>query len=147
MRISDWSSDVCSSDLLYVAGLSNGSVIGYLYACTDPNVRAVLAVASEADTKSFTDACTTSHPLGSVIVHGTGDLTTPYNGFPLGLSLPIPAIHQTFNTLDGCNGADATLQVPMSVDSIPVKIDYTASGGCSSGHRNFLVTLPRSEEH
>src|SRR3546814_14796969 len=57
--------------------------------------------------KSFTDACTTSHPLGSVIVHGTGDLTTPYNGFPLGLSLPIPAIHQTFNTLDGCNGADA----------------------------------------
>src|SRR3546814_16374748 len=71
--------------------------------------------------KSFTDACTTSHPLGSVIVHGTGDLTTPYNGFPLGLSLPIPAIHQTFNTLDGCNGADATLQVPMSVDSIPVK--------------------------
>src|SRR3546814_5743907 len=104
MRISDWSSDVCSSDLLYVAGLSNGSVIGYLYACTDPNVRAVLAVASDADTKSFTDACTTSHPLGSVIVHGTGDLTTPYNGFPLGLSLPIPAIHQTFNTLDGCNG-------------------------------------------
>src|SRR3546814_6165337 len=88
--------------------------------------------------KSFTDAYATSHPLGSVIVHGTGDLTTPYNGFPLGLSLPIPAIHQNFNTLDGCNGADATLKVPMSDDRIPVKIDYTDSGGCSSGHCNFI---------
>lgn len=125
---------------LYVAGLSNGSVIGYLYSCMDPDVRAVLAVASDADTASFTAACTTSHTLGSVIVHGTGDLTTPYNGFP-GLSLSIPAIHQTFETLDGCTGADATLQVPMTMDNIPVAIDYTSVGACTSGDRNFLVTI------
>lgn len=126
---------------LYVAGLSNGSIIGYLYACTDPNVHAILAVASDANTSSFTDACTVSHPLGSVIVHGTGDLTTPYNGFPLNLSLAIPAIHQTFNTLDGCSGADSSLQVPTSQDPLNVTIDYTAPDGCSSGNRNFLVTV------
>lgn len=126
---------------LYVAGLSNGSIIGYLYSCTDPNVRAILAVASDANTSSFTSTCAGAHPLGSVIVHGTGDLTTPYNGFPAGLSLPIPAIHQAFSTLDGCTGADATLQVPMTADSIPVTIDYTTNGACTSGNRNFLVTI------
>lgn len=125
---------------LYVAGLSNGSAIGYLYACTDPNVRAVLGVASLADKGSFAATCTSAHPLGSVIVHGSADLTTPYNGL-LGLTLPIPEIHQAFNAIDGCSAADNTVLMPMSFDSSQVSIGDTADGSCSSGVRNFLVTI------
>ncbi|NGY06348.1 alpha/beta hydrolase family esterase [Solimonas terrae] len=126
---------------LYVAGLSDGAEFSYLYGCSDPNVRAILATASAANPSSFSAACTSAHQVGTVMVHGTSDITTPYNGLPLGLTMPIPEIHQAFKTIDGCSAADSTIPVPMTLDSFQVTIDYTAKGGCSSGGRNFLVVV------
>lgn len=124
---------------LYVAGLSNGAVMSYLFACADPNVSAVLAVSSDANPDTFASLCTADHPLGSVIVHGTADTTTPYGGLPLSLTLPIPEIHQTFNTIDGCTSADATATMADYSDAYTVTISYTPANTCA--FRNFLVTI------
>lgn len=125
----------------YVAGLSNGAVMAYLYGCADPRVKAVLAVASDANPTSFETVCTADHPLGSVIVHGTRDLTTPYQGLPLDLTLPIPEVHEQFRRIDDCAAADASVAMPTLLDDLLVTIAYTAPGVCRDAYRNFLVTV------
>ncbi|WP_157622740.1 alpha/beta hydrolase family esterase [Solimonas soli] len=124
---------------VYVAGLSNGAVMSYLFGCKNPDVRAVLAVSSDSSTTSLDTSCSASHPLGTVIVHGTNDLVTPYDGVPLLFTMSIPGIHAYFNSLDGCNTADASVSVPQYFDSLGVTISYTPADRCA--YRNFLVTV------
>ena len=124
---------------VYVAGLSNGAAMAYLYACTDPQVTAVLVVASEANSTSLTTTCTSAHTLGSVIVHGTSDPETPYDGNVLLARMSIPDIHTHFSEMDGCDATDASTSVPLYNDSLQVTISYTPADKCV--YRNFLVTV------
>lgn len=130
---------VSDSVPVYVAGLSNGAVMAYLYGCRDRSVRAVLAVASDGSESAIENYCTANHPLGSVIVHGTGDLVTPYNGIPLLFTKSIPDIHAYFNSINGCNTAALTVGVPRYIDGIGVTIRYSPANSCA--RRNFLVTV------
>ncbi|WP_206370636.1 alpha/beta hydrolase family esterase [Solimonas marina] len=131
--------NIDSSVPIYVSGLSNGATMAYLYGCTYKQVKAVLAVSSEITENSMTGRCTSSHPLGSVIVHGTNDTTTPYNGVALLTTVSIPDIHTHFNSIDGCTATDDNVQMLNYVDDMTVTIDYTPADTCT--YRNFLVTI------
>lgn len=124
---------------VYAAGLSNGAVMAYHLACRAPGeFKAILATAGDQASELF-DACQPTQPVGSVIVHGTGDLLTPYSGVPL-LSAAIPDIHARFSEINGCDGADAVATMPTrSNDPLRVSIRWTAP--CLNGRRNFLVTV------
>lgn len=128
-----------SGDPVYVSGLSNGAVMGYLFACraTD-QVKALLAVSGELGTQALA-SCQPSRPLGTVIVHGTSDLLTPYNGIG-GLYAAIPVIHAFFKQRNGCAaGDDASVSLTPTIDSQIVTVSGTDS--CSDGRRDFLVTI------
>jgi poly(3-hydroxybutyrate) depolymerase len=123
---------------LYVAGLSNGAAMAYLFGCMAPDpVRAVLAVAGDLGQYTINE-CQPTHPLGTVIVHGTNDLDDPYNGI-MGVKPAIPDIHAKFKANNNCSGSDATVDAPTYFDALQVTIAYT--GACDEGRRDFLVTV------
>lgn len=129
---------------LYVAGLSNGGTMAYNYGCARAEaVEAILAVATSQGVESVA-ACAPRAGLGTVIVHGTLDFVTPYQGVPRATA-SIPAIHENFKRLNGCGGEDLRAvgdgepdQSGVS-DRGTVQIDYTRP--CRDGKRNVLVTL------
>lgn len=124
---------------LYAAGLSNGAVMAYHFACrASDQVKAVLAVAGELGAETLA-ACEPSHPIGSVVVHGTADLLTPYEGLPL-IYASIPDIHGLFKDVNGCSGADSTARLPTSSND-PLIVEFSYSGPCASGRRSYLVTV------
>lgn len=124
---------------LYAAGLSNGAVMAYHFACrASDRVKAVLAVAGELGSETLA-ACEPSHPVGSVVVHGTADLLTPYEGLPL-IYASIPDIHGLFKDVNGCSGADSTARLPTSGND-PLIVEFSYSGPCASGRRSYLVTV------
>lgn len=131
-----------ASAKLYVAGLSNGAAMAYLYGClsTDP-VLGVLAVAGDLG-NNVVDECQPTRPLGTVIVHGTADALAPYNGLgasPLVIRPSVPSLHAKFKANNNCSGSDAVANMPLYFDDKLVTISYT--GACSQNRRDFLVSV------
>lgn len=62
---------------IYLSGYSNGGMMSYRLACEHGELFAGIAVISGALNFS---PCTPTVPLSVLIVHGTADLTVPYNG-------------------------------------------------------------------
>lgn len=123
---------------LYVGGLSNGGTMAYNYGCARAGaVAAILAVATSQGVESAA-ACQPAAGLGTVIVHGTLDLVTPYGGVPQATA-SIPAIHENFKRLNGCTGEDQRALGGGTGSQPTVQIDYTRP--CRDGRSNLLVTL------
>jgi polyhydroxybutyrate depolymerase len=62
---------------IYLVGYSNGAMMSYRLACEHAELFAGIAVVSGALNYA---PCTPTAPLSVLIVHGTGDLTVPYDG-------------------------------------------------------------------
>lgn len=123
---------------LYVAGLSNGAAMAYLFGCraADP-VLAVEAVAGDMGIDTIQN-CVPTHPLGTVIVHGTADAEDPYDGIP-NLKPAIPDVHAKFKANNGCTGSDASVDMPLEFDPLLVTLAYTAA--CNQRRRDYLITI------
>lgn len=128
---------------LYAAGLSNGAVMAYYYGCrTSDPVRSIMAVAGEFSPGGL-DSCAPTKSVGTVIVHGTADILTPYQGAPL-LFAPITSIHARFREINGCTGSgdDAvSLPTPASTSFDPLTVTISYTGRCNDSRRDFLVTV------
>jgi len=123
---------------LYALGLSNGATMAYFYGCRSSDaVRSLLAVSGDLSPDAL-NSCQPAGPIGTVIVHGTGDSVSPYEGVPL-VKAPIPDIHAHFKMVNGCIGDDAQVDLPRVYDELAVAIDYTAP--CNQGRRDYLVTI------
>lgn len=124
---------------VYVSGISNGAVMAYNLACRAAgDFDAILAVASDLSQGQF-ENCAPSRPIGTVIVHGTGDVVTAYRGVPL-LSAAIPEIHAFFKQANGCSGEDTVASMPTQPDD-PLLVNIHSSGPCNAGRRSFLVEV------
>src|SRR3546814_19960292 len=80
MRISDWSSDVCSSDLeaqtTWIAGVSFGAWIGMQLLMRRPEIRGFISVAPPANMYDFTFLAPC--PSSGIIIQGDADeVVTP----------------------------------------------------------------------
>jgi poly(3-hydroxybutyrate) depolymerase len=122
---------------VYVSGLSNGAVMAYHYACRSGVPSAIETVAGDISDGALKD-CVPQRAVGSVIIHGTADLITPYEGL-LGLTASIPQIHSFFRSAGGCSAADTSTAMPMLNDALQVTI--ADSGSCADGSRHLLVRI------
>lgn len=124
---------------LLISGLSNGGAMAYQYAClASDRVDAVLSVASSMSAE-IARRCTPSRAVGTVIVHGTADVVTPYDG-ALNLGLSIPDVHAKFKAANGCTGNDIRYQTAPDDTRLTTVFDE-ASNGCRQNRRQYLVTI------
>ncbi|TJY62314.1 hypothetical protein E4T66_08855 [Sinimarinibacterium sp. CAU 1509] len=122
---------------VYVAGLSNGAVMAYHYACRSGVPSAIEAVAGDISDTAFSE-CAPSHAVSSVIVHGTADVVTPYEGL-LGLTASIPQVHSLFRNAGGCSLDDTRTAMPKVED--PLLVTIFDSGVCGDRSRHLLVKV------
>lgn len=122
---------------VYVAGLSNGAVMAYHYACRSGVASAVLAVSGDYGDGVLT-TCSPQRALGTVIVHGTLDLLTPYEGL-IGLTASIPEIHEFFLAQGACGGTESIAAMAKPYDDLQVNIAYGAV--CADRSKHYLVTV------
>jgi poly(3-hydroxybutyrate) depolymerase len=125
---------------LLVAGFSNGGTMAYNYACASADhIDAVLATAANMSNQ-VQRSCQPSRSIGTVIVHGTADLLNPYDD-PTELTLPVPAIHQLFETFSSCAGDDGETRIdPSEGTALPVIFDASTKP-CTEARRHYLVTV------
>ncbi len=91
--IIDWSYTFHNIDLsrVYATGMSNGGFMSYRLACEmSERVAAIASVTGSMAFEQF-DNCSPSRPVPIMEIHGTADLTVPYNG-AFGFIPPIPEI-------------------------------------------------------
>ncbi|WP_299697884.1 hypothetical protein [Hydrocarboniphaga sp.] len=123
---------------VYMAGLSNGGTMAMEFGCRAADViSSILVTAADLGVGQLS-SCAPSRPIGTVLVHGTSDLLTPYNGVPM-INASVPAIHAYFETLDACSAADSSVTLPTSLDDLNVRIGFSAP--CAQNRRHYLVTV------
>ncbi len=122
---------------VFVAGLSNGAVMAYHYACRSSVPSAVAAVAGDISDSALS-ACAPPHAISSVIVHGTADVVTPYEGL-LGLTASIPQVHSFFRDAGGCSLDDTSTTMPTTGD--PLRVTIFDSAVCADRSRHMLVKI------
>src|SRR3546814_667214 len=76
MRISDWSSDVCSSDLCWIAGFSFGAWIGMQLLMRRPEITGFISISPPANMYdfSFLAPCPSS---GMIVIGGRDQIVPP----------------------------------------------------------------------
>lgn len=137
--IGDAKSRFATGDVpVYMAGLSNGGTMAMEFACQAADAVSSILVAAADFGVNQLSSCAPSRPVGTVLVHGTADLVTPYNGLPM-INASIPAIHARFEALDQCNAADSSVTLPLLFDDLNVRIGYSAA--CTLDRRHYLVTV------
>ncbi|HEU5288070.1 MAG TPA: prolyl oligopeptidase family serine peptidase, partial [Candidatus Limnocylindria bacterium] len=127
---------------IYLAGYSNGGMMSYRLACEHAELFAGIAVVSGALNYS---PCEPSRPLSVLIVHGTGDLTVPYDGgetnartaarFGQWFNTPVEFATAFWTENDDCDAqAQRTGSPPITTDVYP---------DCADGTRVEVVTIDR----
>ncbi len=103
-------------DRVFVAGFSQGGLIGFSWACKRPGTVRAIAVGGMSLPTFFTDDCAAASVDGVQLAHGTRDPVVPFLGGPL-LSGPMafmdlighPASVDFFRRQAGCTYAAETM--------------------------------------
>jgi len=125
---------------IYLSGYSNGGMMSYRLACDHAELFAGIAVISGAVNYS---PCTPSVPMSVLIVHGTADLTVPYDGgetnertaarFGQWLNTSVEYATNFWVTHDECDvDAVVTELEPVTTDTY---------SGCTDGAEVEVVTI------
>lgn len=94
---------------IYSVGMSNGGFMSYALACQSNRFAAVGSVTGSMTNQMY-DACTPSHPIPTIQIHGTADSVNPYNGNSTTKS--IEEVTEFWVAQNGCNPSPTLFSVP-----------------------------------
>lgn len=125
---------VCIDDSrVYAAGVSNGGGFVSRLGC-DLN-RRLAGIATVAGLYGREPACEPEHALSVLEVHGTGDQTVPYNGWPAGNIASVGSFLNKWNQWDSCPSGPGPWQRLGPATLLQVKT------GCADGTKIEHVKL------
>lgn len=125
---------------VYACGMSNGGYMSYLLACELENRIAAVASATGLLAPGIMAQCNPSRPVPVLQMHGTDDMTVPYNG-----GLGIGSVDSTVqfwlaqnNCPSGTTVIDTLPNINTTDGSLPIRYRTT---GCDGGTEVTLIKL------
>lgn len=118
---------------IYAVGMSNGGFMSFRLACELSNKIAAVGSVTGSMTPSTLGDCNASHPMPIIQIHGTTDLTVPYNG-SAGWTASVTNILNHWATFNNCSPAPTVVNVPNTnvLDGSTVeKYTYENGDNCS----------------
>ncbi|MCH2021833.1 MAG: T9SS type A sorting domain-containing protein [Saprospiraceae bacterium] len=117
---------------IYCTGMSNGGYMSYHMACRLNHKIAAIASVTGSMSNYTINNCFLDHPTPVLQIHGTNDLTVPYNGS--NFSQPIDSVIQFWVSQNNCNTIPSTSTFPDIVTSDGSTVDYFVynNGNCNS---------------
>jgi len=97
---------------IYSTGMSNGGFMSYELACTLSNRIAAIASVTGSIVEARIDFCDPQHPMPVMEIHGTNDLTVPYDGGGISDFVPIPEIVEYWAEFNNCNMTPTITDIP-----------------------------------
>jgi polyhydroxybutyrate depolymerase len=96
---------------VYSTGMSNGGFMSYTLACQlSERIAAIASVTGTMVTPNL-NACNCQHPMPVMQIHGTADLTVPYNGNAMGF-VAVEDLVDYWVDFNGCNPSPTETAVP-----------------------------------
>jgi polyhydroxybutyrate depolymerase len=114
---------------IYSTGMSNGGFMSYQLACESNRFAAIASVTGSMTTQTSNN-CIPNPPIPIMQIHGTNDLTVPYNG--TANFLPIDSLVNYWKTIHGITSAPTISPIP----------DIDPNDGATAEH--FTWTLNNS---
>ena len=117
-------------DRVYSTGMSNGGFMSYTLACSLSNRIAAIASVTGSMNVGQDQTCNAVHPTPVMEIHGTADLTVPYNGGTF--MEAIPNVLSYWVNFNNCNATPIVTDVPnTNLTDGCTAVHYLYSGGAS----------------
>jgi polyhydroxybutyrate depolymerase len=115
-------------DRVYSTGMSNGGFMSYTLACSLSNRIAAIASVTGSMNAGQNQTCNAQHPTPVLEIHGTADLTVPYDGGTF--MEAIPNVLSYWVNFNNCNATPVVTDVPNTnlIDGCTA-VHYKYSGG------------------
>jgi len=113
-------------DQIYSTGMSNGGFMSYSLACALSHRIAAIASVTGTMINTTFNACEPQRPMPLMHIHGTADVTVPYNGNVFFVS--VPALIDYWVEHNNCSATPVITEVP----------DIDPNDGCTAEH--YLYT-------
>jgi len=136
-----WTNYEVDLSRVYATGLDNGGQMSLVLACElNDRIAAVAGVATPFSLQQ-SDSCSLDRPTPALLMHGTADVLTPYNGFP-GALLSAPELAAGWAVRNNCNAEPDTVMLPdiNTEDSSTVNL-YTYTGCDMSSEVRLYETV------
>ncbi|MEY3850442.1 MAG: hypothetical protein RJA38_883 [Bacteroidota bacterium] len=115
-------------DRVYSTGMSNGGFMSYTLACSLSNRIAAIASVTGSMNVGQDQTCNAVHPTPVMEIHGTADLTVPYNGGTF--MEAIPNVLSYWVNFNNCNATPVVTDVPnTNLTDGCTAVHYKYSGG------------------
>jgi len=116
---------------VYSTGMSNGGYMSFRLACELSDRIAAVASVTGAMVPTTLNSCSPSHITPVMQIHGTNDLTVPYNGAVWSSSVPdILNYWKTYNSLNPAPFIEPILDVDPTDGSTVEREAYVDNNGC-----------------
>ncbi len=135
------------ADRVYLMGHSNGAWMSFRMACERSELITAIVTLAGATWNDPNDCQPATLPVSVLNVHGTADMTVPYEGRGEGEAFPIPGAVETVERWAGRAGCDLAAATPLeSMDLFPdiegvetARVAYLE--GCAQGIDAELWTI------
>ena len=130
---------------VYAAGMSNGAIFAFRLGCELSDRLTAIAAVSGAMAEAIVPSCAPSAPLSVLVLKGTADPLTPYEGGETrkgqgGRVLSAPETAEHWAKHNGCRGPATTEVLPPAVDD-GTTVERTTHTGCLDGSGVILYTV------
>lgn len=120
-----------NQDRVYSTGMSNGGYMSFRLACELSDRIAAVASVTGAMVPTTLNSCSPSHITPVMQIHGTNDLTVPYNGAVWSSSVPdILNYWKIYNSLNPTPFIEPILDVDPTDGSTVEREAYVDNNGC-----------------
>lgn len=127
-----WTNYQIDLSKVYATGLDNGGQMSLSLACELNDRLAAVAGVAIPFTIQQTDSCTLDQPTPALLMHGTADVLTPYNGFP-GVLLSAPELATAWAAKNSCGAVPDTMALPDINTEDSSFVNLYTFGDCSMG--------------
>jgi polyhydroxybutyrate depolymerase len=97
---------------IYSTGMSNGGFMSYDLACNLSSRITAIASVTGSMIESHKAICQPSHPIPVLEIHGTIDVTVPYEGGTIATFVPIPDLMNFWANFNQCNPTATVTNLP-----------------------------------
>jgi polyhydroxybutyrate depolymerase len=116
---------------VYSTGMSNGGFMSYTLACSLSDRIAAIASVTGSMNVGQDQTCNATHPTPVMEIHGTADLTVPYDGQTF--MEAIPNVLSYWVNFNNCNATPVVTDVPnINLTDGCTAVHYFYDGGASS---------------
>lgn len=126
--INDYSIDIKK---VYSTGMSNGGYMSFLLACQLSDRFAAIASVTGSMTIQTYNACSPTHPMPVMQIHGTADGTVPYNGSS-SWTKSISSVLTYWTTNNNCNTSPTNTLIENTNTSDGSTVEHIVYSNCTN---------------